>query len=281
MEIIRSVIKMQNKAKEILREGKTIGFVPTMGYLHDGHKSLIERARKENDIVVVSIFVNPTQFGPNEDYDRYPRDEERDKKICEAAGCDIVFIPERDDMYGGNYSTYVEVLNLTEGLCGASRPGHFRGVATVVTKLFNIVKPTRAYFGQKDAQQLAVIKRMVRDLNMDIEIVSCPIVREEDGLAMSSRNTYLDEDERKQALVLYKSLKLAEKMIEDGERDVERIKDEMIKLIKTAQDAVIDYVEFVDNQNLKPLDKIEGEVLIALAVKIGKTRLIDNTVVRA
>ncbi|CCJ33037.1 MULTISPECIES: pantoate--beta-alanine ligase [Caloramator] len=281
MEIIRSVIKMQNKAKELLKEGKTIGFVPTMGYLHDGHKSLIERARRENDIVVVSIFVNPTQFGPNEDYDRYPRDEERDKKICEAAGCDIVFIPEREDMYGENYSTYVEVLNLTEGLCGASRPGHFRGVATVVTKLFNIVKPTRAYFGQKDAQQLAVIKRMVMDLNMDVVIVPCPIVREEDGLAMSSRNTYLNEDERKQALVLYKSLKLAEKMIIDGERDVKRIKDEMVNLIKTSKDAVIDYVEFVDNQNLKPVDKVEGEVLIALAVKIGKTRLIDNTVVRA
>ncbi|SEF78856.1 pantothenate synthetase [Caloramator fervidus] len=280
MEIIRKVSDMKKKINSIVKEGKTIGFVPTMGYLHDGHKSLIERAREENEVVVVSVFVNPTQFGPNEDYDRYPRDEERDIKVCSEAGCDIMFIPNKDDMYGQDYSTYVEVLNLTEGLCGASRPGHFRGVATVVTKLFNIVKPTRAYFGQKDAQQLAVIKRMVEDLNMDVEIVPCPIVREKDGLAMSSRNVYLSEDERKQALVLYKSLKLAEDLIKNGERNVEKIKGEMIKLINTAKDSVIDYVEIVDNKNLKPLEKIEGEVLIAIAVKIGKTRLIDNTVVK-
>lgn len=276
MEIIRSVTEMKSVIWDIKNTKKSIGFVPTMGYLHDGHKSLIERARLENDTVVVSIFVNPTQFGPGEDFERYPRDEERDKKVCLDAGCDIIFMPESQDMYKDNYSTYVEVLNLTEGLCGASRPGHFRGVATVVTKLFNIVKPDRAYFGEKDAQQLIVIKRMVEDLNMDVEVVGCPIVRERDGLALSSRNTYLNEDERVQALNLYKSLNLAKDMIDKGEKDVKIIKDEMIKLINTAKDAKIDYVEFVDTENLKPINIIKGEVLIALAVKIGKTRLIDN-----
>ncbi|QCX33224.1 pantoate--beta-alanine ligase [Caloramator sp. E03] len=276
MEIIRSVTEMKSVIWDIKNTKKSIGFVPTMGYLHDGHKSLIERARLENDTVVVSIFVNPTQFGPGEDFERYPRDEERDKKVCLDAGCDIIFMPESQDMYKDNYSTYVEVLNLTEGLCGASRPGHFRGVATVVTKLFNIVKPDRAYFGEKDAQQLIVIKRMVEDLNMDVEVVGCPIVRERDGLALSSRNTYLNEDERVQALNLYKSLNLAKNMIDKGERDVKIIRDEMIKLINTAKDAKIDYVEFVDTENLKPINIIKGEVLIALAVKIGKTRLIDN-----
>ncbi|KRQ86740.1 Pantothenate synthetase [Caloramator mitchellensis] len=281
MEVIRSVKEMKNKINEVKLNGKSVGFVPTMGYLHDGHKSLIEYARRENNVVVVSVFVNPTQFGPNEDFERYPRDEERDKKICMNAGCDIMFIPDKDDMYGDNYSTYIDVFNLTEGLCGASRPGHFRGVATVVTKLFNIVKPDRAYFGQKDAQQLAVIKRMVKDLNMDVEVIGCPIVREDDGLAMSSRNTYLNQDERKQALVLYKSLKLAEKMINEGERNANKIKEEMINLIKTAKDAKIDYVEFVDVENLKPVEIVEGEVLIALAVKIGKTRLIDNMTIKS
>ncbi|SKA77663.1 pantothenate synthetase [Caloramator quimbayensis] len=276
MKIIRSVTEMKSVINDIKNIKKSIGFVPTMGYLHDGHKSLIERARLENDVVVVSIFVNPTQFGPAEDFERYPRDEVRDKKVCLDAGCDIIFMPESSDMYKDNYSTYVEVLNLTEGLCGASRPGHFRGVATVVTKLFNIVKPDRAYFGEKDAQQLAVIKRMVEDLNMDVEVVGCPIIRERDGLALSSRNTYLSEDERVQALNLYKSLNLAKNMIDKGERDVKIIRDEMIKLINTAKDAKIDYVEFVNAKNLKPIDRIKGEVLIALAVKIGKTRLIDN-----
>ncbi|MCX7885509.1 MAG: pantoate--beta-alanine ligase [Caloramator sp.] len=276
MEIIRSVNEMKSVINDIKDTKKSIGFVPTMGYLHDGHKSLIKRARVENDAVVVSIFVNPTQFGTGEDFEKYPRDEERDKKVCYDAGCDIIFIPESRDMYSDNYSTYVEVLNLTEGLCGASRPGHFRGVTTVVTKLFNIVKPDRAYFGEKDAQQLIVIKRMVKDLNMDVEVVGCPIVREKDGLALSSRNTYLSEDERLQALCLYKSLNLAKDMIDKGERNVKIIKDEMIKLINTAKDANIDYIEFVDTLNLKPIDKIKGEVLIALAVKIGKTRLIDN-----
>jgi len=281
MEVIRSIKEMKNKINKIKIERKSVGFVPTMGYLHDGHKSLIECARKENDVVVVSIFVNPTQFGPNEDFERYPRDEERDKKICMDAGCDIMFIPEKDDMYGENYSTYVDVFNLTEGLCGASRPGHFRGVATVVTKLFNIVKPDRAYFGQKDAQQLVVIKRMVKDLNMDVDVIGCPIVREEDGLAMSSRNTYLNEDERKQALVLYKSLKLAERMINEGEKSVDKIKNEMINLINTAKDANIDYVEFVNSETLKPVERVEGKILIALAVKIGKTRLIDNMTIES
>lgn len=251
-----------------------------MGYLHEGHISLIKRARGENDVVVVSVFVNPTQFGPNEDFDSYPRDEQRDAALCKEAGCDILFMPTKEDMYKQNYSTYVEVQGLTEGLCGAKRPGHFRGVTTVVTKLFNIVKADRAYFGQKDAQQLAVIKRMVADLDMDIEVVGCEIVRDVYGLALSSRNTYLSEDERKQAPVLYKSLVKAKEAIENGERVSENIIELIEDTISEAKDAVIDYVEVVSNETLKPIEKIEGEVLIALAVKIGKTRLIDNVVVR-
>lgn len=280
MNIIRSVDEMKVLIKDIKRSGKTIGFVPTMGYLHDGHISLVKRARGENDVVVVSVFVNPTQFGPNEDFDSYPRDEERDANLCKEAGCDILFMPTKEDMYRQNYSTYVEVQGLTEGLCGAKRPGHFRGVTTIVTKLFNIVKPDRAYFGQKDAQQLAVIKRMVADLDMDVEVVGCEIVRDADGLALSSRNTYLSEDERKQAPVLYKSLVKAKEAIEKGERVSENIIELIEDTIRDAKDAVIDYVEIVNNETLKPVEKIEEEVLIALAVKIGKTRLIDNMVVR-
>lgn len=280
MKKIRSVDEMKALIKDIKRTGKTIGFVPTMGYLHDGHISLVKKARGENDVVVVSVFVNPTQFGPNEDFDSYPRDENRDANLCKEAGCDILFMPTKEDMYRQNYSTYVEVQGLTEGLCGAKRPGHFRGVTTVVTKLFNIVKPDRAYFGQKDAQQLAVIKRMVKDLDMDVEVVGCEIVRDVDGLALSSRNTYLSEDERKQAPVLYKSLVKAKEAIEKGERISENIIELMEDTIRDAKDAVIDYIEIVNNETLKPVEKIEGEVLIALAVKIGKTRLIDNMVVR-
>lgn len=280
MNIIRSVDEMKVLIKDIKRSGKTIGFVPTMGYLHDGHISLVKRARSENDVVVVSVFVNPTQFGPNEDFDSYPRDEERDANLCKEAGCDILFMPTKEDMYRQNYSTYVEVQGLTEGLCGAKRPGHFRGVTTIVTKLFNIVKPDRAYFGQKDAQQLAVIKRMVADLDMDVEVVGCEIVRDADGLALSSRNTYLSEDERKQAPVLYKSLVKAKEAIEKGERVSENIIELIEDTIRDAKDATIDYVEIVNNETLKPVEKIEEEVLIAIAVKIGKTRLIDNMVVR-
>ncbi|MCX7694766.1 MAG: pantoate--beta-alanine ligase [Caloramator sp.] len=280
MLIFKSVDEMKKYMKDIKRQGKSIGFVPTMGYLHKGHISLVKRARGENDVVVVSVFVNPTQFGPNEDYERYPRDEERDSRMCEEAGCDVLFMPTKDDMYRENYSTYVEVLGLTEGLCGAKRPGHFRGVATIVTKLFNIVKPDRAYFGQKDAQQLSVIKRMVKDLDFDIEIVGCEIVRDDDGLALSSRNTYLTEEERRQAPILYKSLLKAKEEIEKGERVSEKIIDTIRKTILEMPDAQIDYIEIVNNETLKPVEKIEGEVLIALAVKFGKTRLIDNMVVR-
>ncbi|GFR34235.1 pantoate--beta-alanine ligase [Thermobrachium celere] len=280
MLIIKSVDEMKRHMKDIKKQGRSIGFVPTMGYLHEGHMSLIKRARGENEVVVVSVFVNPTQFGPNEDYERYPRDEERDKKMCEEAGCDILFMPNKDDMYRENYSTYVEVYGLTEGLCGAKRPGHFRGVATIVTKLFNIVKPDRAYFGQKDAQQLAVIKRMVKDLDFDIEIVGCEIVRDVDGLALSSRNTYLSEEERKQAPILYKSLLKAKEEIEKGERASEKLIDLIKTTILEMPDAQIDYIEIVNNETLKPIEKVEGEVLIALAVKFGKTRLIDNMAVR-
>jgi pantoate--beta-alanine ligase len=276
MKIIRDVNEMKIEINSIKRYGKTIGFVPTMGYLHDGHKSLIDTARKENDIVVVSIFVNPVQFGPNEDFEKYPRDEERDFKICRESGCDIVFLPVKDDMYKSSHSTFVDVFNISEGLCGLSRPGHFRGVATVVAKLFNIVKADRAYFGQKDAQQLAIIKKMTLDLNMDTEVIGCPIIREADGLAMSSRNIYLNCYERQQALTLSKSLMHAQSRIKNGEKHVSIIKLEMEEIIKTAQDSKIDYIEVVDPQNLKPVHIIEGEVLIALAVRIGNTRLIDN-----
>lgn len=280
MEIIKSIAQMKDKIKEIKGKNLTIGFVPTMGYLHDGHRSLIERARIENDVVVVSVFVNPTQFGPNEDFEKYPRDEKRDADICADSGCDILFMPETSEMYQGNHSTFVEVFGLTDRLCGASRPGHFRGVCTIVTKLFNIVKPDRAYFGQKDAQQLAVIRRMANDLNMDIDIIGCPIIRENDGLALSSRNTYLSDNERKQAVVLYKALQRAKELISEGEYDVNTIKNEMYRVIKASEAARIDYIEVVDNVNLKPVERISGETLIALAVKIGNTRLIDNMVVK-
>lgn len=280
MDIIRTVKEMQQRAEELRLEGRRIGFVPTMGYLHEGHLSLLNLARKHSDITVMSIFVNPTQFGPNEDYDRYPRDFARDERLARERGCDILFYPSVHEMYPKPYRTYVSVEEITDVLCGASRPGHFRGVATVVTKLFNIVKPHVAVFGQKDAQQAIVIKQMVRDLNMDVEILVAPIVREPDGLAMSSRNTYLNEKERQDALVLYRSLKKAEELIRQGERDASRIKQEMETMIRSADTAKIDYVEIVDTTNLKSLDTLKGEVLIALAVWIGKTRLIDNTIVK-
>ena len=279
MQTIRSIEEMINKINLINKEGKTIGFVPTMGFLHIGHKSLIDAARKENEVVVVSVFVNPTQFGPKEDFEAYPRSEEKDSLLCLKAGCDIMFIPECAEMYDEGYNTYIEVNDLTEGLCGASRPGHFRGVCTVVLKLFNIVKPQRAYFGQKDAQQLAVIKKMIKDLNLNVEVLGCPIVREFDGLAMSSRNTYLNKDERLQALVLYKSLDKVRELIENGEHTTMILKEEMKKIISSAKDSSIDYIEIVDNLSLKAIEVINKEVLIAIAVKIGRTRLIDNMVV--
>ncbi|HBF69599.1 MAG TPA: pantoate--beta-alanine ligase, partial [Thermotoga sp.] len=224
MKIIETIEEMKKFSEEMREKKKTIGFVPTMGYLHEGHLSLVRRARDENDVVVVSIFVNPTQFGPNEDYERYPRDFERDRKLLEKENVDCIFHPSVEEMYPPDFSTYVEETKLSKNLCGRSRPGHFRGVCTVVTKLFNIVKPHRAYFGQKDAQQFRVLRRMVRDLNMDVEMIECPIVREPDGLAMSSRNVYLSPEERQQALSLYQSLKIAENLYLNGERDAEKIK---------------------------------------------------------
>jgi len=271
----------QRRCEKLRLEGRTIGFVPTMGYFHEGHLALMRRARAENDVVVVSLFVNPIQFAPGEDYEEYPRDLERDKALAEKEGVDILFAPSVESMYPPGYCTYVEVTGtLTSTLCGARRPGHFRGVTTIVTKLFNIVKPHRAYFGEKDAQQLRVIKRMVEDLNFDVEIVPVPTVREPDGLAMSSRNVYLSPEERKAATVLYRSLKLAQEMIARGERDARRVIEEMRRLIESEPRARIDYVEIVDSNTLEKVDRIKGEVLIALAVFIGKARLIDNVTIR-
>ena len=247
-----------------------------MGYLHEGHESLIKRASKENDKSIVSIFVNPTQFAPNEDLESYPRDLEKDKELCNRNNVDIIFNPTPEEMYCDDFVTFVNMNGLTEGLCGKSRPTHFRGVCTVVTKLFNIVKADRAYFGEKDAQQLAVIKRLVRDLNIDIEIIGCPIVREEDGLAKSSRNVYLSKDERAAAIVLNRALKEAHRLINNGERNSCIIKKFIEDIISNEELAKVDYVEVVDALNLKKVDIIERDTLIAIAVYIGKTRLIDN-----
>ncbi len=280
MKVVREPKELQKLSDKIRREGRRIGFVPTMGYLHQGHLSLIRRCKEKSDFVVVSIFVNPTQFGPGEDYDRYPRDFERDLKLLEEEKVDVVFHPDERAMYPEDYSTYVRVKGLTEVLCGRSRPGHFEGVTTVVAKLFNIVKPDIAIFGQKDAQQAFVIKRMVRDLNFDIEIDVAPIIREPDGLAMSSRNVYLSEEERKEATVLYESLKRAKEMIEGGERDAKKIIEEMERMISEKPRARIDYISIVETENLREVERIEGEVLIALAVWFGRARLIDNIIIR-
>lgn len=279
MKIITSPSEMQAYSNKARMEGKIIGFVPTMGFLHEGHLSLMRRCRSENDICVVSIFVNPTQFGPNEDYERYPRDLERDSKMSEEVGVDIIFHPSVEDMYPKGYATFVNVERLTEKMCGLSRPGHFRGVTTVVTKLFNLVKPHRAYFGQKDAQQAIVIKRMVQDLNMDIEIIVMPTVREKDGLAMSSRNKYLNEEERKSALVLSRSLFTAEEMIRSGVRNASDIYKAIKEMIEREPLARIDYISIVDAETLEDVSEIRTNTLIALAVFIGQTRLIDNIVV--
>ncbi len=277
MEIIKSIREMQKKAEELRLKGKKIGFVPTMGALHEGHLTLMRETRKKCDVLVVSIFVNPIQFGPKEDYKEYPRDFEGDRKKCEGEGVDIIFYPDVKEMYPEDFSTYVEVEKLTESLCGRYREGHFRGVTTVVTKLFNIVKPHIAAFGWKDAQQLFVIKRMVRDLNMDIEILPLETVREEDGLARSSRNIYLNPEERKEAPLIYKSLLLAKELIERGERKSERIIEEMKKFIeKNSKLMKIQYIEIVETKNLEPVKEIKDEVLIGIAVYLGRARLIDN-----
>ncbi len=276
MEITGKIDEVRRKVKEWRKQGLSVGLVPTMGYLHEGHKSLIDRAVAENDRVVVSDFVNPIQFGAGEDLATYPRDIEADKRLCGQAGAHLIFHPQPAEMYAPDFSTYVEMQEVSEGLCGKTRPTHFRGVCTVVCKLFHIVMPDRAYFGQKDAQQLAVIRRMVRDLDMDIQIVGCPIIREPDGLAKSSRNTYLNEEERKAALVLSKAVFHGQDMMEKGERDAGTILPSMKKLIEAEPLAKIDYVEMVDADTIAPLAKAQGRVLTAMAVYIGSTRLIDN-----
>ena len=276
MKIAGTVAEVREQVKQWRKEGLTVGLVPTMGFLHEGHKSLIDRAVKENDRVVVSVFVNPTQFGPNEDFESYPRDMDKDSALCEAAGASLIFHPEPSEMYLDGYSTFVDMSTLTGGLCGKTRPIHFRGVCTVVSKLFNIVTPDRAYFGQKDAQQLAVIRHMVRDLNFGIEIVGCPIIREEDGLAKSSRNTYLNAEERAAATILSKALKEGKAALESGERDAAKVKQIVTDRINSEKLSKIDYVEIVDWNNLEPVEKVADDVLCAVAVYIGKTRLIDN-----
>ncbi len=275
MRIIKTIDEVRKIVKEWKREGLTVGLVPTMGYLHEGHKSLIERAVKENDRVVVSDFVNPTQFGPNEDFESYPRDIDADAALCADAGASIIFNPDADEMYDGAL-TFVDMNKITKVLCGKTRPIHFSGVCTVVSKLFNIVTPDRAYFGQKDAQQLCVIRKMVKDLNFDIEIVGCPIIREADGLAKSSRNTYLSADERKAALCLSHSLGIGYDLIADGERDVKTITGAIRAEIEKEPLARTDYVEIVDFNKLEPLEEVKTPLLCAMAVYIGKTRLIDN-----
>ncbi|KPJ58046.1 MAG: pantoate--beta-alanine ligase [Planctomycetes bacterium DG_23] len=277
--LVKKISELRKILSQARREGKTIGFVPTMGALHEGHFSLIRAARQETDFLVTSIFVNPTQFAPSEDFAQYPRDLEGDLKKAEEIGVDLVFAPSAEEMYTEGFATYVWQERLTERMCGLSRPGFFRGVATVVTKLFNIVGPCVAYFGQKDYQQSVVVRRMVRDLNMEVEIRVLPTVRQSDGLAMSSRNKHLSESERQEALCLYQALKEAEALVAAGERKSEKIIEKMREIVAGAPSARIDYMVVVDPENLEDIETIEGEVLVALAVWIGKTRLIDNMLI--
>lgn len=276
MKIVTTIEEAKEQVREWKSQGLTVGLVPSMGYLHEGHASLMKAAVSQMDRVAVSVFVNPTQFGPNEDYDSYPRDLDHDIAVCEEQEVDMIFHPSVEEMYGKNYNTYVTMETLGDELCGKSRPIHFRGVCTVVTKLFNILTPDKAFFGQKDAQQLAIIKRMVKDLNMNLEVVGCPIIREDDGLAKSSRNTYLNPEERKAALILSKTIFMGQKMVEQGERDVKTLLDAMKANIETEPLAKIDYVEVVDGETMQKVEKIEDSVLVAMAVYIGNTRLIDN-----
>jgi pantoate--beta-alanine ligase len=278
IEVLTSSQKAQKTIEKIRRKGKTISFVPTMGFLHEGHLSLLREGRKKSDCLVLSIFINPTQFGPGEDLDAYPRDTEKDLALAEKEGVDFVFMPDADELYGSRFQTYVELEKLPHHLCGVSRPAHFRGVATVVTKLFNIIKPHIAIFGQKDFQQLAIIRQMVIDLNFDIEIVGIPTIREKDGLAMSSRNAYLSPDERSSAVCLYKSLTNAASFVKNGEKNASVITDKTIDFINSTKGTRIDYVALCDPVTLENVATIDGPVLMALAVFMGKTRLIDNMV---
>ena len=281
MKVVKTIKEVREIVSSWRRDGLTVGLVPTMGYLHEGHQSLISKSVSENDRTVVSVFVNPIQFGPNEDLEAYPRDLKRDMEAVEAVGGDLIFNPEPAEMYPSHFTSFVDTTETTELLCGAVRPVHFRGVCTVVGKLFNIVTPDRAYFGQKDAQQLATIRRFVRDLNFGLEIVPCPIVREADGLAKSSRNTYLSPAERKAALILSKSLALGKKAVDEGERDASKVVSIITESLQTEPLARIDYVEVVDFENIQRVETISGETLVAIAVYIGKTRLIDNFIVNA
>ncbi|MFQ5925347.1 MAG: pantoate--beta-alanine ligase [Dehalococcoidia bacterium] len=273
MKVVATVAAMRELRSQ---QAGSVGFVPTMGYLHEGHLELVRRARAESQTLIVSIFVNPTQFGPREDLASYPRDPERDLALLEKEGVDFVFMPSAEEMYPQGFSSWVEVEKVTDRLEGAFRPGHFRGVATVVAKLFNIVQPTRAYFGQKDAQQLIVIKKMVSDLDMNLELIAVPTVRERDGLALSSRNTYLSPEERQAALILWKALSLARELWDKGEKSAHRLRQEMTSLIQGEPLAKIGYVSVADPDTLEELDEIDRPALVSMAVRIGGTRLIDN-----
>ena len=279
MKRVVSISEMKALSEKWRAQGKKIAFVPTMGFLHEGHLSLVRMGRSLGDCLVVSIFVNPLQFGPSEDFREYPRDLERDAILLEKEGVDVLFCPEAEEMYPPGFQTYVEVEELTKGLCGAYRPGHFKGVTTVVLKLFNIVKPHLAIFGEKDYQQLQVIKRMLKDLNLDVEVIGHPIVREEDGLAMSSRNVYLSKKERASALSLFKALELAKTLVKEGIRDPEALKKRLADFIHSFPYTKVQYIEFVDPEILEPVKKIKGRVLCALAVFVGKARLIDNAII--
>ena len=281
MDIIQSPAEMQQQALELKRMGRTIGFVPTMGFLHEGHLSLVKESLHQTDCSVVSIFVNPAQFGPKEDFQEYPRDQDRDSALLEELGVDFLFVPDEKEMYPEGFRTYVEVTGLQDDFEGRTRPGHFRGVGTVVLKLLEIVKPDIAFFGQKDAQQAAIIKRMVRDLNLDVNIQVLPIIREEDGLALSSRNVYLSPEQRKAATCLIRSLREAGRLLESGEKDPRIIRDRMEMVIGSEALADLDYIAIVDLDNFQPLDTIRRETLIAVAAKVGTTRLIDNMVFRS
>jgi pantoate--beta-alanine ligase len=280
MEIIVQTKEMQQRAEQQRQQGMTIAFAPTMGFLHEGHLSLMREGRKRGDCLVTSIFVNPTQFGPTEDFAQYPRDMKRDLQLIQGVGVDICFTPTVAEIYPDGFQTYVEVEQVTQNLCGASRPGHFRGVTTVVAKLFNIVKPHLALFGQKDYQQLVAIKRMVKDLNMDVEVIGMPTIRESDGLAMSSRNSYLSPKKRKEAARLYRSLIKGKELFALGERNAAAILQEVRRIIEEDKTATIDYVKICDAHTLEDIEEIKGEAVIALAVKIDKTRLIDNIILK-
>lgn len=279
IKVVHTIREVRAQVAAWRKNGLSVGLVPTMGYLHEGHQSLIKKSVEQNDKTVVSVFVNPMQFAPSEDLESYPRDLLADAKLCDETGADLVFNPEPEEMYAKGFCSFVDMVGPTAELCGKSRPIHFRGVCTVVSKLFNIVTPDRAYFGQKDAQQLAVIKRMVMDLNTPVEIIGCPIIREADGLAKSSRNTYLSDEERKAALILSKTIFMGEKLVQGGLRDAEKLVAQMKKNIETEPLAKIDYVQVVDFDDISVKDTISDNTLVAMAVYIGKTRLIDNFIV--